>query len=144
MKVAIVTGASHGIGAGLVAGFRAAGYAVVGTARSIDPSDDPEIVAVPGDIAEPGTAERVTGAALDRFGRIDTLVNNAGVFIARPFTDDTPTTTRRPPRSTWPGSSTSRSARSGRWSPRAPATSSTSPRASSPTPTTGRRRRWRR
>ena len=60
MKVAIVTGASHGIGAGLVAGFRAAGYAVVGTARSIDPSDDPELLAVPGDIAEPGTAERVT------------------------------------------------------------------------------------
>jgi len=89
MKVAIVTGASHGIGAGLVAGFRAAGYAVVGTARSIDPSDDPELLAVPGDIAEPGTAERVTGAALGRFGRIDTLVNNAGVFIARPFTDYT-------------------------------------------------------
>ncbi len=89
MRVAIVTGASHGIGAGLVAGFRGAGYAVVGTSRSIDPSDDPELVAVRGDIAEPGTAERVVGLALSRFGRIDTLVNNAGVFIAKPFTDYT-------------------------------------------------------
>ena len=83
MKVTIITGASHGIGAGLVAGFRGAGYAVVGTARSIDPSKDPDFLAVVGDIAEPATADRVLTQALDRFGRIDTLVNNAGVFIAK-------------------------------------------------------------
>jgi NAD(P)-dependent dehydrogenase (short-subunit alcohol dehydrogenase family) len=89
VNVAIVTGASHGIGAGLVAGFRGAGYAVVGTSRSIAASDDPDVLAVPGDIAEPQTAEHVVEEALGRFGRIDTLVNNAGVFIAKPFTDYT-------------------------------------------------------
>jgi NAD(P)-dependent dehydrogenase (short-subunit alcohol dehydrogenase family) len=89
VKVAIVTGASHGIGAGLVAGFRGAGYAVVGTARSIDSASCPGFLAVPGDIAEPQTAERVVDQALGRFGRIDTLVNNAGVFIGKPFTDYT-------------------------------------------------------
>ena len=89
MQVAIVTGASHGIGAGLVAGFRGAGYAVVGTSRSIESSNDPDVLAVPGDIAEPQTAERVLDQALGRFGRVDTLVNNAGVFIAKPFTDYT-------------------------------------------------------
>jgi NAD(P)-dependent dehydrogenase (short-subunit alcohol dehydrogenase family) len=89
VNVAIVTGAAHGIGAGLVAGFRGAGYAVVGTSRSIAASDDPDVLATPGDIAEPRTAEHVVEEALGRFGRIDTLVNNAGVFIAKPFTDDT-------------------------------------------------------
>jgi NAD(P)-dependent dehydrogenase (short-subunit alcohol dehydrogenase family) len=89
VKVAIVTGASHGIGAGLVAGFRGAGYAVVGTSRSIASSADPDFLAVSGDIAEPRTAEHVVEQALGRFRRIDTLVNNAGVFIAKPFTDYT-------------------------------------------------------
>ena len=69
--------------------FHGAGYAVVGTARSIDPSKDPDFLAVVGDIAEPATGDRVLTQALDRFGRIDTLVNNAGVFIAKPFTDYT-------------------------------------------------------
>src|SRR5437870_9973282 len=90
MKVAIITGASQGIGAGLVAGFRAAGYAVVGTSRSIPSSDEPDYVSVQGDIADPGTAERVVARALDRFGRIDSLINNAGIFIGKPFTDYTP------------------------------------------------------
>jgi NAD(P)-dependent dehydrogenase (short-subunit alcohol dehydrogenase family) len=89
MKTAIVTGASHGIGAGLVAGFRDAGYAVVGTSRSIDASADPDFLTVPGDIGEPRTAERVVEQALDRYGRVDTLVNNAGVFVGKPFTDYT-------------------------------------------------------
>jgi NAD(P)-dependent dehydrogenase (short-subunit alcohol dehydrogenase family) len=89
VKVAIITGASQGIGAGLVAGFRRTGYAVVGTSRSIRPSDEPDLLTVQGDIAEPETAERVVEETLDRFGRIDTLVNNAGVFIAKPFTDYT-------------------------------------------------------
>jgi NAD(P)-dependent dehydrogenase (short-subunit alcohol dehydrogenase family) len=88
-RVAIITGASQGIGAGLVAGFRRAGYAVVGTARSMSPSDDANLLAVPGDITEPGTAQRVVDQTLDRFGRIDTLVNDAGVFISKPFTDYT-------------------------------------------------------
>ncbi|HXW79361.1 MAG TPA: SDR family oxidoreductase [Acidimicrobiales bacterium] len=88
-KVAIVTGASQGIGAGLVAGFRRTGYAVVGTARSIASSGEPDYCTVAGDITEAGTAERVAQEALDRFGRIDTLVNNAGIYIGKPFTDYT-------------------------------------------------------
>ncbi len=85
----MITGASQGIGAGLVEAYRKLGYGVVATSRSITPSDDPEVVTVRGDIADPGTADAVVAAALDRFGRIDTVVNNAGVFIAKPFTDYT-------------------------------------------------------
>jgi NAD(P)-dependent dehydrogenase (short-subunit alcohol dehydrogenase family) len=88
-KVAIITGASRGIGAGLVAAYRKLGYAVVGTARSFDSTDDPEVLAVPGDLSRPGTGADVVEHALNRFGRIDTLVNDAGVFIAKPFTDYT-------------------------------------------------------
>jgi NAD(P)-dependent dehydrogenase (short-subunit alcohol dehydrogenase family) len=88
-KVAIITGASQGIGAGLAAGFRRAGYAVVGTARSMPPSDDHGYIVVDGDIAEAGTAQRVVAHAVDRFGRIDTLVNNAGIYISKPFTEYT-------------------------------------------------------
>jgi NAD(P)-dependent dehydrogenase (short-subunit alcohol dehydrogenase family) len=90
MKVAVITGASQGIGAGLAEAFHAAGYAVVGTARSIGASSEPHYLAVPGDIAEVPTAERVVERALERFGRIDSLINNAGVFIAKPFTEYTP------------------------------------------------------
>ena len=89
-KVAIITGASQGIGAGLATAFRRAGYAVVGTSRSIPPSDDPDFLTVQGDIAEVETALRVVGQALDRFGRIDCLINNAGIFIGKPFGDYTP------------------------------------------------------
>jgi len=88
-KVAIITGGSQGIGAGLVAGYRRQGWAVVATARAIKPSKDPEVLAVDGDITAPETTERIIAGALGRFGRIDTLVNNAGVFIAKPFTDYT-------------------------------------------------------
>ena len=88
-KVAIVTGASQGIGAGLAAAFRRAGYTVVGTARSMPPSSDNSYVVVEGDIAEADTAQRVVAQALDRFGRIDTLVNNAGIYIGKPFTEYT-------------------------------------------------------
>ena len=90
MRVAVVTGASHGIGAGLVAGFRGAGYAVVATSRSIGPAEDADVLTVAGDIAEPDTARRVVEGAVERFGRIDTLVNNAGVFVGKPFTEYTP------------------------------------------------------
>ena len=86
--VAIITGASQGIGAGLVAGFHDAGYAVVGTSRSISRSDEPDfLVTVQGDITEAETAQRVVERALDRFGRIDSLVNDAGIFISKPFTE---------------------------------------------------------
>ena len=89
MKVVVITGASQGIGAGLVAGFRGAGYAVVGTSRAIPPSDESDFLTVPGDIGELETAERVVGQALDRFGRIDSLINNAGIYIGKPFTEYT-------------------------------------------------------
>ena len=88
-KVAIVTGASQGIGAGIAEAFVRAGYAVVATSRSIRASDEPDVLAVPGDIAEAETAQRVVEQALDRFGRIDTLINNAGIFIGKPFIDYT-------------------------------------------------------
>jgi NAD(P)-dependent dehydrogenase (short-subunit alcohol dehydrogenase family) len=88
-KVAIITGGSQGIGAGLVAGYRARGWAVVANARTVKPSEDPAVLTVEGDITEPATAERIAGAALERFGRIDTLVNNAGVYISKPFTEYT-------------------------------------------------------
>jgi NAD(P)-dependent dehydrogenase (short-subunit alcohol dehydrogenase family) len=88
-KVAIVTGASQGIGEGIVNGFRARGYAVVATSRSIKPSTDPDLVTVAGDIGDPETAKRLVAAALEKFGRIDTLVNNAGIFIGKPFVDYT-------------------------------------------------------
>ncbi|WP_167104235.1 SDR family NAD(P)-dependent oxidoreductase [Mycobacterium sp. DL592] len=88
-KVAIITGASRGIGAGLVPAYRKLGYAVVATARSIDESNDPMVCNVAADIAEPGTGGRIVDAALSAFGRVDTVVNNAGIFIAKPFTDYT-------------------------------------------------------
>ncbi|MCF3136394.1 SDR family NAD(P)-dependent oxidoreductase [Streptomyces olivochromogenes] len=88
-KVALVTGASQGLGAGIVEAYRKLGYAVVATSRTIAPSHDADVLTVQGDIADPATAERVVAAALDRFGRIDTLVNNAGIFVAKPFTDYT-------------------------------------------------------
>jgi NAD(P)-dependent dehydrogenase (short-subunit alcohol dehydrogenase family) len=88
-SVAIVTGASQGIGAALVEGFRRSGYAVVGASRSIPAANEPDYVTVKGDIADPETAQRVVGTALERFGRVDSLVNNAGRYIGRAFTDYT-------------------------------------------------------
>jgi len=88
-KVAIITGASQGIGAGLTKAYRELGYAVIAAARSIGPSEDSGIVAVEGDIADPETAQRIVDAAIDRFGRIDTLINNAGLYIGKPFTEYT-------------------------------------------------------
>jgi NAD(P)-dependent dehydrogenase (short-subunit alcohol dehydrogenase family) len=88
-KVAIVTGGSQGIGAGLVDGFRQRGWAVVANSLGIKPSKDPDIRTVTGDVSEQATADRIISEALDRFGRVDTLVNNAGVFVSKPFTDYT-------------------------------------------------------
>ena len=89
-KVAIITGASQGIGAGLVEAYRRAGYAVVGTSRSISSSDDPSFLTVQCDITRVDTAQRVVDEATGRFGRIDTLINNAGLFIGKPFDEYTP------------------------------------------------------
>ena len=88
-KVAIITGASQGIGEALVKGYRDRNFRVVANARSIRPSSDPDVLTVAGDIADHKTAERIVSQALERFGRVDTLVNNAGVFVAKPFTDYT-------------------------------------------------------
>jgi NAD(P)-dependent dehydrogenase (short-subunit alcohol dehydrogenase family) len=88
-KVAIITGGSQGIGAGLVKAYRDRNYRVVATSRSIKQSGDQDIVAVAGDIGDPKTAEHVVTEAISRFGRIDTLINNAGIFIAKPFIDYT-------------------------------------------------------
>lgn len=88
-KVAVITGASQGIGAELVKSYRERGYRVVATARSIKPVDDADILAVAGDIADPETARRVIAEGVAKFGRIDTLVNNAGIFMAKPFTSYT-------------------------------------------------------
>ncbi|MBV8625185.1 MAG: SDR family oxidoreductase [Herbaspirillum sp.] len=85
-KVAIVTGASQGLGEGIVQAFLARGYRVVGTSRSIKPSDHPDYATVAGDIGDARTGKQVVALALQRFGRIDTLVNNAGIFIASEFT----------------------------------------------------------
>ncbi len=88
-RVAIITGASRGIGAGLVAGYRGLGFSVVATSRSIAPSNDERVLAIAGDIRDRATAQRVVAAAKERFGRVDTLVNNAGIFIAKPFVEYT-------------------------------------------------------
>jgi NAD(P)-dependent dehydrogenase (short-subunit alcohol dehydrogenase family) len=88
-KVAIITGASQGIGAALVTAYRKLRYGVVANSRSIGNSDDPDVLAVPGDVATPGVGARIVDAALAHFGRVDTVVNNAGIFIAKPFTDYT-------------------------------------------------------
>jgi len=88
-RVAIITGGSQGIGASLVAGYLGRGWAVVANAQTIGPSADPDMLTVEGDIAKPATAGRIVEGALERFGRIDTLVNNAGVFVSKPFTDYT-------------------------------------------------------
>jgi NAD(P)-dependent dehydrogenase (short-subunit alcohol dehydrogenase family) len=88
-RVALITGASQGIGAGLVTAYRNLGYAVVANSRTIDADDDPLVLAVPGDIGQPGEGRRVVQAAIERFGRIDTVINNAGIFIAKGFADYT-------------------------------------------------------
>ena len=85
-KVVVITGASQGIGAGLVKAFRDRDYRVVANSRSIKPSSDPDVLNVPGDVADRAVAERIVKEARGRFGRIDTLVNNAGIFVAKPFT----------------------------------------------------------
>jgi NAD(P)-dependent dehydrogenase (short-subunit alcohol dehydrogenase family) len=86
-KVAIVTGGSRGIGAGLVAEYRRRGWAVVATSRTIESGSDPAVLSVAGDISDPATSDRIISGALESFGRVDSLINNAGVFVSKPFTD---------------------------------------------------------
>jgi NAD(P)-dependent dehydrogenase (short-subunit alcohol dehydrogenase family) len=88
-KVVIVTGGSQGIGAGIVEGYRQLGWAVVATARNIAPGSDSALLAVAGDLSDPSTADRIVSEAVGTFGRIDTLVNNAGVYLSKPFVDYT-------------------------------------------------------
>ena len=88
-KVAVITGASGGIGEALVNAYRDRNYRVVATALSMKPSSSDDVVVVAGDIADRKTAERAISEGMARFGRIDTLVNNAGIFIAKPFTQYT-------------------------------------------------------
>jgi NAD(P)-dependent dehydrogenase (short-subunit alcohol dehydrogenase family) len=85
-KVAIVTGASQGLGAAIVQAYLDKGYRVIATSRSIKPSDNPNVVTVAGDVADRETARRVINEAITKFGRVDTLINNAGIFITKPFT----------------------------------------------------------
>lgn len=88
-KVVVITGASQGIGSDLVKAYRDRNYRVVANSRSIKPSSDPDILTVAGDVADPATAQRIASEAIERFGRIDSLVNNAGIFVAKPFVDYT-------------------------------------------------------
>ena len=93
-KTAIVTGASQGIGAAVVKMFLDRGYNVVGTSRSIEKKNElprvDNLAVVGGDIGQAATAARIVETAVKRFGRVDALVNNAGIFIVKPFTDYTP------------------------------------------------------
>ena len=93
-KTAIVTGASQGIGAAIVKAFVGRGFDVVATSRDMTRSTEiaasDNVAVVDGDIGEPATAARIVETALARFGSIDALVNNAGIFFTKPFTDYTP------------------------------------------------------
>src|SRR4051812_15936446 len=93
-KTAIVTGASQGIGAGIANEFAKRGFNVVATSRSITRSAEvaasERVALVDGDIGDPATAANVVEVALSRFKSIDALVNNAGIFFTKPFTEFTP------------------------------------------------------
>ena len=89
-KVVVITGASRGIGQALVMAYRDRNYRVVATSRSIKPSVDRDLITIAGDIGDPATGPRIVAEALDHFGQVDTLVNNAGAFLPGPFTKYTP------------------------------------------------------
>src|SRR6185436_8089324 len=92
-KTAIVTGASQGIGAGIVKAFAERGFNVVANSRKMTQSTEvvasDHVALVDGHIGEPATAAKIVETALSRFGSIDALVNNAGIFFTKPFTDYT-------------------------------------------------------
>src|SRR4051812_14147018 len=93
-QTAVITGASSGIGFGLTKGFRAAGFNVVANSRRLttagvfDPADD--LLLIDGDVGEPATAQKLIEGAEKRFGHVDLLINNAGIFVPKPFTEYTP------------------------------------------------------
>ena len=84
-KVVVVTGASQGLGEAFVKAYRERGWRAVGNSRSIAPSSDPDYVTVAGDVGEPEIARKVVWTALERFGRVDTLINNAGIWRPGPI-----------------------------------------------------------
>src|SRR2546422_3666436 len=92
-RTAIVTGASQGIGAGIVKGFVERGFNVVANSRKMTQSTEVaasnHVALVDGHIGEPATAAKIVETALSRFKSIDALVNNAGIFFTKPFTDYT-------------------------------------------------------
>jgi NAD(P)-dependent dehydrogenase (short-subunit alcohol dehydrogenase family) len=92
-KTAIVTGASQGIGAGIVKAFAERGFNVVATSRKMTQSTEvaasDHVALVDGDIGEPATAATIVETALSRFKSVDALINNAGIFLTKPFTDYT-------------------------------------------------------
>ena len=88
-KVAVVTGASRGIGAATVKAYRERGYGIVAVSRSMQPDSDPDVLTIAGDIGDPAVGRRAIAEGVARFGRIDTLINNAGIFLSCPFTQYT-------------------------------------------------------
>src|SRR5258708_21985853 len=84
-KVVVITGASQGFGGALVKAYRDRNYRVIANSRSIKPSKDSDVLTIAGDVADPKTADRIVQEGLAHFGRIDTLINNAGIFIAKPL-----------------------------------------------------------
>jgi NAD(P)-dependent dehydrogenase (short-subunit alcohol dehydrogenase family) len=92
-KTAVVTGASQGIGAGIVRGFVERGFDVVANSRKMTQSTEvtasERVALVDGHVGDPATAARIVETAVSRFGSVDVLVNNAGIFFTKPFTDYT-------------------------------------------------------
>jgi NAD(P)-dependent dehydrogenase (short-subunit alcohol dehydrogenase family) len=86
-KVALITGASQGIGAGLVQGFLDKGYCVVACSRTLKPGRTQNLLEIRGDVSQPEIAASMVQDAVRRFGRLDTLINNAGAFVSKPFID---------------------------------------------------------
>jgi NAD(P)-dependent dehydrogenase (short-subunit alcohol dehydrogenase family) len=88
-KVAVVTGGSQGIGAGIVSGYRQEGWAVVSVARTAEANEDSLVLPIEADLTDPSAAAEIVRQTMEKFGRLDTLVNNAGVYIGKAFMDYT-------------------------------------------------------
>jgi len=115
-KTAIITGAQQGIGAGLVEAFLKAGYNVVATSRNVSESftASRSLILIDGDIGKEETAAKCVGAAIERFGTINVLVNNAGIFYTKPLRNSLPKISMPWSRPTCWDSSISRNSRSNR------------------------------
>jgi NAD(P)-dependent dehydrogenase (short-subunit alcohol dehydrogenase family) len=128
-KTAIVTGASSGIGLGIARTLLERGYQVVANSRNITKSktlaSSENLLLVDGDIGTKEIAIKVVNATLGEFGRIDLLVNNAGIFIPKPFTDYTVEDFNNVFRRTWPAFSTCPSRRLAKCESKSPVTLST-------------------